>query len=384
MSTHEIQPEQFEARDYRLLLQELRETCERARLGGFFYPLAVGLGFLVTTREYLVPAIALTVWFTMLAALRLAIRVPDAPDYRRVKIQLGRLWSIVLVTNFCWGAFSAWSFLVLPEPAPLISVLFSGAFGMALAHSLCMRRLPCALGILAVMLPSLVLLWRGTSSGVGVMWAIYTIYMLLVLMRSYREYRARLELEADLREQRNLFEIQSRTDVLTGIFNRRTFASALARSLEFARKGGSISLLILDIDFFKNINDTHGHLAGDDCLVAMAQRMRKHFSEPDDTVGRLGGEEFGVVMHCNAVRAHQRAERFRLDLESTPLAFEGGDAPATVSIGCGCFDVTRHASSEVLYREVDAALYKAKLEGRNRTVCIGAMQPVPAGVAPAG
>ncbi len=383
MSVNEISCSPIDGREQRLLLQEFRETCERARLGGFFYPLAVALGFLVTSSEYLLQAILLTTCFAFLAAFRLVIRAPAAPDKRQIQMHLRRLWSVVLVTNVLWGAFSVWSFLVLPEPAPLVSVLFSSAFGMALAHSLCMRRFPCIVGILAVMTPSLVMLWRAITPGVGLMWAIYLTYMLLVMLRSHREYWTRLVLEVDLREQRDKFEIQSRIDDLTGIFNRRTFAEVLASSIEGTARDLPVSLMILDIDYFKRINDTHGHLAGDGCLVAFAQRLKEHFSGSGDVVGRLGGEEFGVIVRCELDVARQRAEQFRLDPRSSTPMFEGDEAPITVSIGCGSFDATRHLASDALYREVDAALYKAKSAGRNRTEC-AEIRAVPAGVAPAG
>ncbi len=384
MPNDAISAEKLEVRSTAYLLQELRETCERAQLGGYFYLLAVILAFLFTTRSHVFAAIGLTLWFTILAAARLAVRVPEPPEPRRVKVQLLRLWVILLITSVSWGAFSAWIFVVLPEPAPLISLLFSGAFGAAHAHTYCMRRTPSAIGIGAVMLPSLFLLWRDVSVGVGVMWAIYVVYMLLVLMRSAREYHARLSLEAELRDQRDLFEIQSRTDALTGIFNRRTFANAMTKSLQNSSAAHPISLLIMDIDLFKSINDSLGHLAGDDCLVSMANRMKKHFNQQDDVTGRLGGEEFGVILKCDVERAHERAEQFRRDLDSTPLTHAGGIAHATVSIGCGSFDPTRHRSSESWYREVDVALYKAKKAGRNRTETTISVHENPAGVAPAG
>ena len=386
MKVEEFPGGPIDGREHRLLVQEFRETCERARLGGFFYPLAVALGFIVTSRQYLLQAVVLTACFAFLAALRLLIHAPEAPDKRQVQLHLRRLWSVILLTNVLWGAFSAWSFLVLPEPAPLVSVLFSSAFGMALAHSLCMRRFPCIVGILFVMTPSLVMLWRGITPGVGLMWAIYLTYMLLVMQRSHREYRTRLELEVDLREQRDKFEIQSRIDDLTGIFNRRTFAVALASSLESAARDRPVSLMILDIDYFKRINDTHGHLAGDSCLVAFAQRLKDHFSGSGDVVGRLGGEEFGVIVRCDLEAARQRAERFRLDMGASTPMVEGDETPITVSIGCGSFDARRHLASDALYREVDAALYRAKTAGRNRTECaeFDAIRADPAGIAPAG
>ncbi|WP_440222249.1 GGDEF domain-containing protein [Dokdonella sp. MW10] len=364
------------ARDDDLLLQELRETRERARLGGFFYPIACALTFVVTTDAFSWQAFAMTSVFVLLAAARVAVKLPPAPTPREVRALLQRIWAIVLVTTLAWGGFSAWVYLYLPEPAPLVAVLFSGAFGMALCHTLCMRRLPSAVTIGFVMLPSMALLWHSDGAGIAIMWGIYMVYMLLVLKRSYGEYRTRLELEQSLREQRDMFERQSRIDGLTGITNRRGFNDALAAAIERARRGAGVaSLLILDIDHFKRINDSLGHLAGDACLVALAQRLREHFEATGDVVARLGGEEFGVVLSADEDIACKRAEHFRRDLEREPLAFEGRADIVTVSIGCGAFDASRHADDDALYHDVDAALYRAKLGGRNRTGRVEAGHP---------
>lgn len=350
-----------------LLVQEVRETQERARLGGFFYPIAAGLAFLVTSRDFLQEGLLVTTSFALLAFARLSLRLPAFPDDREIARQLRRVWVLILATTFAWGVFSAWAYRSLPEPAPLVAVLFSGAFGMALAHSMCMRRLPAAIAIGLVMVPSLVLLSLDVSAGVGLMWAVYATYMLLVLGRSFREYRTRLELEEDLRQQRDLFEKQSLLDSLTGIANRRAFTDALDAALARARKGSRASLLILDIDHFKRVNDTLGHVAGDACLVAMARRLQLHFDRPGDVVARLGGEEFGVVIDSEGDTAFRRAEHFRQELESEPLAFAGHESPVTVSIGCGRFEPERHLDADAFYLEVDAALYRAKVSGRNCT-----------------
>ncbi|MCB1940135.1 MAG: GGDEF domain-containing protein, partial [Rhodocyclaceae bacterium] len=217
------------------------------------------------------------------------------------------------------------------------------------------------MAIASVMAPSGVLLWHFVAPGVALMWLVYSIYMILVLLRSYREYRTRLELEEDLRRQRDLFERQSLLDSLTGIANRRAFSEALARALVRARSGGKASLLILDIDHFKRINDSFGHSAGDACLAAMAQRLQGHFDQTGDVVVRLGGEEFGVILDATEDVAFARAERFRQALEGEALVFGDDRSRVTVSIGCGEFDPARHADADAFYLEVDAALYRSKV-----------------------
>lgn len=355
-------------REPNLLRQELRETRQRARLGGFFYPVAAALAFIVAGqpgRSW--QAVLVVLGFAALAVLRTAGRDSGSEDIAQANRKLARLWATVLATTIAWGAFSAWSYRVLPEPAPLVSLLFSGAFGLALAHTFCMRTLPGALAILCVMAPSLVILWRNVAPGVGITWAVYMLYMLMVLRRSHREYRERLELEEDLRQQRDLFERQSLLDGLTGLANRREFSSVLDGMVARARAGVPAALLILDVDHFKKINDTLGHMAGDACLVALAQRLRAHFDADGDLCVRLGGEEFGVLLAGDGAQAHARAEQLRTGLDTRPLAFDGATRTVTVSIGCGAFDPQRHADGAALYRDVDAALYRAKVQGRNRT-----------------
>ena len=103
------------------------------------------------------------------------------------------------------------------------------------------------------------------------------------------------------------------------------------------------------------------------CRNLLAQELRETRER-----ARLGGEEFGILMETDGATAAARAEAFRRDLDTSPLQTESGDAPITVSIGCGAFDPARYADGDALYRDVDAALYRAKTGGRNRTESIAA------------
>lgn len=355
-----------------LLAQEYREMRSRVNMGGVFYPFAAFLAFLSSggLRTDLILALGLTAVFAVLAALRFRVPLHAEPEPQVSLGGLRHMWTLVLLTTTLWGAFSAWVFLGLPEPAPLVALLFSGAFGMAIAHTLAMRTSPSALAILLVMVPSMVMLWRQVAPGVAMMWAVYMVYMLLVMVRSHREFHARLALEEELRHQRDLFEVRSRIDDLTGLANRRAFNQALSEAIARERAGVPLALLILDIDHFKRLNDALGHLAGDAALVALARRLEAHFDGPDDLCVRLGGEEFGVLLACDGREAFARAEAFRAALAASPLVVDGHAMAVTASIGCGAFDPVRHGDGDALYREVDGALYVAKQGGRNRVVAI--------------
>ena len=156
------------------------------------------------------------------------------------------------------------------------------------------------------------------------------------------------------------------TDSLTGVANRRRFMEQLEMELARVRRFGKpATFLMLDIDHFKNINDSYGHAIGDAVLKhfsALAQeRLRKI-----DLFGRLGGEEFGVLLPGTEMPgAHEFAERFRRHLEETPCLTDKGPIRYTVSIGIADFDPKDPAPDQILAR-ADVALYRAKEGGRNR------------------
>jgi two-component system cell cycle response regulator len=162
-------------------------------------------------------------------------------------------------------------------------------------------------------------------------------------------------------------------DPLTGLNNRRYLESHLATLLDqAAHKGRPLSLMILDIDHFKAVNDTHGHNAGDEILKSFSSRIRKTVRTAD-LVCRLGGEEFVVVMpDTSLVVATRIAERVRsvIEAEAFPLDEQGGAIPVTVSIGLA--DRGLEASPDALFKRADRALYASKSSGRNRVTAAAA------------
>lgn len=158
------------------------------------------------------------------------------------------------------------------------------------------------------------------------------------------------------------------TDPLTGILNRRGFEECVELELARSRRTGeTVSLLLLDIDHFKRINDLYGHLAGDSALARFADRIGSTLREID-SFGRLGGEEFATLLpatsHAQALEAAERLHNSIVGLE-----LKAGDRPysLTVSIGVASNDGDGEDYAS-LYREVDRRLYVAKEAGRNRVV----------------
>lgn len=157
-------------------------------------------------------------------------------------------------------------------------------------------------------------------------------------------------------------------DPLTGLSNRRHFRNVLDRTIDMvARSGDPALLLMLDIDHFKKVNDTHGHPAGDKVLQSVAAALAKCV-RPMDTVARYGGEEFAVVLpNCHAYFGGTIAERIRQTMQDMVVSIAPGiDLNITVSIG-GAYAPEWVRSTAVLWTErADVQLYRAKSEGRNR------------------
>lgn len=158
------------------------------------------------------------------------------------------------------------------------------------------------------------------------------------------------------------------TDNLTGLANRRNFESAFEKEfLRAVRYNSKFTLVMFDIDHFKNINDTFGHPCGDFVLRQIANSALQTFRKTD-TVFRFGGEEFVVILtETDIKQAIIPLERFRKTVETLGLTYQDNEVEVTVSIGACQFSPDMKTKEEFL-QKVDETLYKAKNSGRNRTI----------------
>ena len=174
------------------------------------------------------------------------------------------------------------------------------------------------------------------------------------------------EATLELRKQKDAAERTARTDALTGAASRLAFVECANTEMERARRyGGQLSLLMLDLDHFKDINDTHGHAVGDAALVHFAHTVLEQVRKVD-LVARLGGEEFAVLLPAvSAEHALSLAERICQQVRQSPIDVDGQALHFTVSIGVAPFHPESTDLAAWLAR-ADMALYQAKADGRNR------------------
>jgi len=187
----------------------------------------------------------------------------------------------------------------------------------------------------------------------------------------FHELRARLrsgtrilQLQDELVAARERLRVEATHDSLTGLLNRGATLDALEKEMaRSARDRVAMTVIMSDVDHFKNVNDTYGHAAGDQVLKEAARRMRAAI-RTYDSIGRYGGEEFLVIAPgCAVAAGAELAERLRSCVSASEIAWPNGAVTVTVSLGVAS---STSAGVAALLRAADEALYRAKLNGRNR------------------
>jgi diguanylate cyclase (GGDEF)-like protein/PAS domain S-box-containing protein len=182
-----------------------------------------------------------------------------------------------------------------------------------------------------------------------------------------RDVTALKETEAELKRARENLHFKATHDSLTSLLNREAILDMLGREIaRSTRENGRTAVLLADLDHFKSINDQFGHPIGDEVLRETARRFLRAV-RTYDLVGRLGGEEFLVILGgCAAKEAMVRADQLRRSIEASPISTACGPIPLTISIGVLPAREWGYPPREDVLRHVDVALYAAKADGRNR------------------
>ncbi|MBC8507688.1 MAG: GGDEF domain-containing protein, partial [Chloroflexi bacterium] len=178
----------------------------------------------------------------------------------------------------------------------------------------------------------------------------------------FYDITARKQAEYELR-------LQAITDPLTGVLNRRQFFSLARPTFQQAKRyQRHLTTLMIDLDYFKQVNDQHGHIIGDQVLVSLAERLQEH-TRTSDILARYGGEEFVILMpETDIESALTMAERLRIQVHENPIETDVGPVPLTISIGMATLDIEIDPTIDRLIDRADQALYAAKQAGRNKVI----------------
>lgn len=215
--------------------------------------------------------------------------------------------------------------------------------------------------------------WTMTGYLRFVLASIVLTYALYSFERSNDEAHLLLD-EVHEREHEQMCQLErlSLTDPLTGLYNRRYLNDIFMRLFNSAKRHNDVfALFVIDLDYFKYYNDSYGHQAGDDVLVKVAGAMRETLRRSEDYAFRLGGEEFCcIVAGADEKSVAEAAKRLCQKIESLGIPHEMSHVSGvvTASVGVCVIDHVDHESYDTMYKVADAALYKAKDDGRNRVV----------------
>lgn len=222
----------------------------------------------------------------------------------------------------------------------------------------------------AFLMTLLVLLFSFTGTSITMMEFVrFTMVSLFMLFFTYLVEMLISRTLEKLITAKNMLEKLTKTDALTGLFNRRHFDDVLSQQMSSANRGQELlALAILDLDHFKKYNDSFGHPAGDIALVALANLLKEQMKRGNDAVFRLGGEEFALIYQVkNEKSALKLIESIRAAVESLHQSANINQR-ITVSAGLLLINTTQDVSVEQAYELADQSLYQAKNSGRNRVV----------------
>lgn len=185
-----------------------------------------------------------------------------------------------------------------------------------------------------------------------------------------------IELQSELLAAREALREQATRDALTRLWNRSSILDILQREMaRSTREKRPLGVLLVDLDHFKNVNDTHGHFAGDAVLSEAGRRMQSDLREYD-ALGRYGGEEFLILLPgCDERSTRSSGERIRAHLANHPMVLSDATLKVTASFGATCTMPGMSCTAEELIRRADEALYRAKDLGRNRVEYLDCDEP---------
>jgi diguanylate cyclase len=315
---------------------------------------------------------AVSIWLLALA-LASGARLTLFLTYRRMKPEGAAVlrWQLpyvvtLVVSSVIWGLGCV---LVVPPDSRLLLVVtyvfIVGLAGAALSGYGVYLWL--SLLIIVIVMTPIVVVLLSTGEAMTILLAIAGLWFFITSMRGLSIHNKTVDesfrLAHELRRATQIAQWQAQMDGLTGLKNRSAFIDAADAVIKvIVRDRQAATMLVIDIDSFKEINDTHGHAAGDTALVCVAEVFRTTLRQ-SDLCGRLGGDEFAILLPNTSLEAARIvAEKLRATVENEPIVFSGASIPITLSVGIAA----GQADAESLIGQADGAMYQAKRRGKNQ------------------
>ncbi len=292
-------------------------------------------------------------------------------EYNRIKLTFHTtiFGVIVIVSAVIWSAGTVLGALFAPTPYEFVSfAMIMGIIAAAILSLTPTFNIFLAYFFVMILTQFGVMIYFGTHAhlAIAIFLLIYMPVTILLSKSVYDNHLHTIESHASLEAYNDELRELSITDALTKVYNRRHFFETAETLVSIAKRENSeISFLMIDIDYFKNINDTYGHQVGDYVLVRLAQEIQS-ITRESDIFARIGGEEFALLLHATSLDgAKIIAEKIRVSIEE--LDFEDNYMPLDLTISIGCSSLNKSVTSlEELYQDADKKLYIAKEFGRNR------------------
>ncbi|RJP84777.1 MAG: diguanylate cyclase [Desulfobacteraceae bacterium] len=347
----------------------------RSTIGMYFY-MAVTIGVLSVDgfyKRHFAFSVAFLAAMTFIAIFRIShYYLFDKIEKTSPRLNFIAFFASVFATSLTWGLGFAY-FMVQPEELSSKIIMLASTVGLDSGGVVAF--IPSwgtsALYTVIMLMPAAIALsYFGVYPALVLLIILFIAYMMMIAFRGNREYWNALENEYLLKQKTEEIQRISRVDVLTGLYNRRYFDEIFNIQWKAAvRNSTPMTIVIADIDHFKRINDTYGHLAGDAYLKKIAELLAGIFKRDTDFIARYGGEEFVFLLDGldrDAVIA--LAETVRSETGKMTLFHYDHKIQTTISLGISSCVPQPNDQKDRLFEKADKAMYQAKNSGRNQVV----------------
>jgi diguanylate cyclase (GGDEF)-like protein len=363
---------------HRLTRRVIKDLKNRSTIGlAFYLILAYTIVFAddLYTRETFFSQIFL-ISITFICLFRyIQVLVSDRNEKYITGNYYPLFWVNVVLTSLIWGV--AFSLVILNHDEPnrlLISLCCIGLCAGGVVAFIPDLKLAIVFNFAMLMPAAFYAFFKGGNyeTALALMLLLFSIYLVLISIRGNKEYWDAYENEFLLKIKSKELERLSITDVLTNLYNRRYFDEMFEKDWKRGSRDKTyLTIIICDIDNFKKVNDTFGHLAGDKYLIETAGIIQNAFKRETDTVARYGGEEFVILLPgMKAEIAMEKAEEIRKKIEATEVHYNGAIIKTTISFGISSCIPNHNCESKAFLSKADDALYAAKEDGRNKIILI--------------